>query len=274
MTNRREFRTIVDRLMAEERIRYDSDIKGGGPVLSPKVLKLVEFENRNGELTRVFKINYAPTDVLEKVLEYVKPGIDPYEDELDFHLEIMGYKLEEKYKAFFEAENGFKLDFSKFHYNLWAEYSDHKYKDAELKAPIILYVDEDMQAAENFMSQMKEQYVPNSTWRHFLNSSDASFFLENTLHNRIFISLIILRGKSTIHTLDFILKFQDLVAEFDSVYARLIIPVMILEEPGCNIDFTAEQINKKLRYLHYPAGEDEYILGNVMKSICEDTGNV
>ena len=272
MENRREFRTMVDRLMKEKRIRYESDINGNGPALSPKVLKLVEFENRNGQLTRVFNINYVPTAVLEKELEYVNPDCgDPFEDTLDFHLEIMGYKLEEKYKTFFESENGFTLDFSKFRFYLWAEYLFHKYNDAEPKAnPIILYVDEDMQATQNFISKMKEQYVPNITWRHFLNSSDASFFLENTLHNRTFISLIILRAKSTIHTLDFILKFQELIAEFDSVYSRLIIPVMILEEPGCNMDFTADHINKKIRYLHYPAGEDEYILGNVMKSICEN----
>ena len=258
--------------MKEKRIRYESDINGDGPALSPKVLKLVEFENRNGQLTRVFNINYVPTAVLEKELEYVNPDCgDPFEDTLDFHLEIMGYKLEEKYKAFFDAENGFTLDFSKFHYDLWAEYLFHKYKDAEPKAhPIIIYVDEDMQTFENFISQIKKRYVPDSIWNNFSNCKDALLFLENTLQNRTFIRLIVLRCKSTIHTLDFILKFQELIAEFDTVYSRLIIPVMILEEPGCNMDFTADQINKKLRYLHYPAGEDEYILGNVMKSICEN----
>jgi len=122
---------MVDRLMKERRIRYESDINGGGPVLSPKVLKLAEFEKESGDLTKVFYINYVPTDVLEKVLEYVEPGIDPFEDELDFHLEIMGYKLEEKYKGFFEQENGFTLDFTKYHYDLWTEYLFHKYRYLE-----------------------------------------------------------------------------------------------------------------------------------------------
>ena len=130
--NKRKFILEVDHLIEQRRIRYESDIKNQvRVVLSPKVLKLVEFEKESNELKRIFNINYVPTDVLEKVLEYKKPGIDPFEDELDFHLEVMGYKLEEKYTAFFEKENGFTLDFTKFRYDLWAEYLFHKYTDLE-----------------------------------------------------------------------------------------------------------------------------------------------
>lgn len=117
--------------MSAKRIRYEDDIRGGGPVLSPKVLKLVEFENATDNFIRVFIINYTPPDVLEKVLEYVNDGLDPFEDCLDIELQIKGYKIEEKYKAFFEKENDFTLDFAKFHYDLWAEYLFPKCKDFE-----------------------------------------------------------------------------------------------------------------------------------------------
>ena len=70
LQNRRQFRTMVDRLVAEKRIRYENNIKGGGPVLSPKIIKLVEFEKRHGVHTRTSIINYVPTPVLEKVLGY------------------------------------------------------------------------------------------------------------------------------------------------------------------------------------------------------------
>ena len=79
--------------------------------------------------------------MLEKVLEYTEPGIDPFEDKLDFHLEIMGYPLEEKYKAFFEQENGFILDYSKFHYTLWAEYLFPKYSDLSPQPINIILID-------------------------------------------------------------------------------------------------------------------------------------
>ena len=101
--NKKEFTRDLKQLLAEERIRYEDGIRGE-LVLSPKVLKLEEYENRCGAHTRTFIINYVPTAVLEKVLEYVNPGNDPFEDNLDFELDIEAYKLEEKYKAFFEEE--------------------------------------------------------------------------------------------------------------------------------------------------------------------------
>lgn len=125
--NKRKFIKEVDYLIAEKRIRQESDITGYTRwILSPKVLKLVEFENEDNKLTRFFIVNYVPTAVLQNVLEYVKPGIDPFEDELEFQLQIIGYSLEEKYKTFFEVENEITLDYTKFHYTLWAEYLFHK----------------------------------------------------------------------------------------------------------------------------------------------------
>lgn len=271
--NKKEFIKEVQKLVSARRIRCEGDITGHArEVLSPKVLKLVEFENRCNAHTRSFIINYAPTDVLEKVLEYAKPGIDPFEDELDFHLEIMGYKLEEKYKAFFETENGFTLDFTKFHYNLWAEYLFPKYKDFEPKSiPNIIYVDSDVKLAGKLMKEVKEQYVPDSTWYHFLNYSDASFFFENTLQNRTYISFIVVRCNSTTHTIDFILKMHELLKVFYTVYSDFFRPIIILEESGCAIDFGEKQFNKEWTYLPYPANEDVYIIGNVMKSSCHNS---
>lgn len=268
--NKREFLAQIERLIAEKRIRYEADFNGKfREVLSPKVLNLTEFENRYNIHTRTFQINYVPTEVLERELEYVNPNCgDPFEDTLDFHLEIIGYKLEEKYKAFFEAENGFTLDFSKFNYTLSAEYLFHKHKEDKSQSNII-YINADLELAEKFKNEVKEHYVPDSIWHHFLHSTEALVFLEQTLQNRTFIDIIVLRCKSVVDTLDFIEKFEKLLTEFEEVYSDLIIPVMFIDEVGSITDFVAKLSKNNFHYLQYPADEDAYILGNVIRSQCE-----
>jgi len=270
--NKKEFIAEVDRLISENRIRRESDITGKArEVLSPKILKLVEFENRCNALTRTFNINYAPTAVLEKVLEFKKPVTDSGGDDLDFHLEIMGYKLEEKYKAFFEEENGITLDFNKFHYDLWAEFLFPKYEDNQASPPsTIIYIDKEEAPSPFFIRKMSAQYLPDSTFHHFLNHNDACLFLENALDSKNFISLIILRNQSLASILDFIRKFKQLITRFDEIYSSLHIPVMILEEPGFENDLGTKQTSPEPGFLFYPSNEDEYIRGNVMKSICEN----
>ena len=44
---------------------------------------------------------------------------------------------------------------------------------------------------------------------------------------------------------------------------------MILEEPGFENDLSTKQSCPEPGFLFYPSDENEYILGNVMKSICE-----
>ena len=270
--NKKEFIAEVDRLIAENRIRRESDITGRArEVLSPKILKLVEFENRCNALTRTFNINYAPTAVLEKVLEFKKPVTDSDEDDLDVHLEIMGYKLEEKYKAFFEKENGITLDFNKFHYDLWAEFLFPKYEDNQASpASNIIYIDKEEEPSPLFIRKMSTQYLPDSTVHQFLNHNDACLFLENALESKNHIRLIILRNQSIASTLDFIQKFKQLITRFDEIYSALHIPVIILEEPGFENDLSTKQASPEPGFLFYPSNENEYILGNVMKSICEN----
>ncbi len=269
--NKKEFIAEVDRLIAENRIRRESDITGKArEVLSPKILKLVEFENKCNALTRVFNINYAPTAVLEKVLEFKKPVTDSGGDDLDFHLEIMGYKLEEKYKAFFEEENGITLDFNKFHYDLWAEFLFPKNEDNQASpASTIIYIDKDEEPSTLFFRTISAQYLPDSTFHPFLNHNAACLFLENALEGKNHISLIILRNQSIANTLDFIRIFKQLITRFDEIYSALHIPVIILEEPGFENDLSTKQASPEPGFLFYPSNEDEYILGNVMKSICE-----
>lgn len=240
-------------------------------MLSPKLLKLVEFENRCNELTKIFNINYAPTAVLEKVLEFKKPVRDSDEEDLDFNLEIMGYKLEEKYKAFFEEENGITLDFKKFHYMLWAGFLFPKYDDNQASPALtIIYIDKEEEPSSLFIRKMSAQYLPDSTVHHFLNHNAACLFLENALESKNYIRLIILRDQSKASTLDFIRKFKQLITRFDEIYSALHIPVMILEEPSFENDLTTKQNSPEPGFLFYPSNENEYILGNVMKSICDN----
>ncbi len=265
--DKREFIKEVGNLIAEKRLLCEGPLGGENKsVLFPKVLKLVEFENRNNALTRIFLINYAPTKVLEKALEYIEPGADPFEDKLDFHLEIMGYPLKEKYKGFFEKENGFTLDFTKFHYNLWAEYLHYVNKNTDPPhIPNIIYVDADIKVVENFKLKIKDRFITEYNWYHFTNYTEAYDFFENTLKERIFIDLIVLHNNSKSHICDYLVKFEKLIKQFEEVYEDLIIPTIILDEPSLEIDFAAMKIDKTRKYYCYPVNEDEYIIGNVMK---------
>ena len=269
MTNRREFRTMVDRLMAEKRIRYENDIHGGGPVLSPKVLKLVEVDNKCGIHTRTFIVNYMPTPILQKVLEYTEPGNDPFEDKLDFHLEIMGYKLEEKYKAFFEQENDFTLDYSKFNYTLYAEYLFPKYADLSPHPVNIILIDEIEESTNTFMESMKLKVAPFAKWRHFNNNYDAAVFLENTFINKTIVSIIILRCGGSKHIQDFLSKIESIINQYKNDFLSIYLPVLILTEPEVSIDEANFVQRPEIGCMYYPYNEDEAILGNIIQTQCK-----
>ncbi len=65
-------------------------------------------------------INFLPTNQLEKLLEYTNTGTEQ-EDCLEFELQIMGYKIKERYKTIFEGHTGLFLNFEKYNYYLWAK---------------------------------------------------------------------------------------------------------------------------------------------------------
>ena len=268
--NKKEFTNDLNRLIAEKRIRYEGDITGKAKeVLSPKVLKLVEFQNRHGAHTRTFIINYVPTPVLEKVLEYTAPGIDPFEDSLDFHLEIMSYPLEEKYKIFFEQENGFTLDYSKFNYTLCAEYLLPRYSDLSPQPSNIILVDDMEESACRFMEIMKPKVASSGKWFHFFNHYDTAVFLENTFLNRTFISLIIFRCGVNNLIQDFLLKMESVINRYQDVYTGIYIPVLILTEPGASIDVTGFVDRREIGCMYYSFNEDEAILSNVIQTQCK-----
>jgi hypothetical protein len=265
--NKKEFTKDLKQLIAEERIRYEDDIYNKeNAVLSPKVLKLVEFEKIHGALTRIFKINYVPTSVLIKVLQYVPACIDPFEDSLNFKLEIEGYQLDEKYKAFFEAENGFTLNFTKFNYTLWAEYLLPKYYDLEPRATHIILMDDNEQSAETFMAKMKTSYTIASNWYHLFNSNNTAIFLENTFLNNTFISLIIFRCRNNDLIKDFLQNMQTIINRYDEMYLNTYIPVLMLTEPDTTLDLSSFNKCPQIGYIYYACNEDEAILGNVIQS--------
>ncbi len=270
--NKREFLSQIEKLIAEERIRYDADFNEGiRSVLSPKVLKLTEFENRYNIHTRTFQINYVPTAVLEKELEYVNPNCgDPFEDELDFHLEIMGYKLEEKYKLFLEKENGFVLDFSKFHYELWAEYLFHKYKDDKPQSNII-YIGNDVESEIKEIATLTKKYVPDSNLLFFSDINSACTFIDKCLDNRKFISLILVKRNTDLQWEDFFQQLQILANKFTELYSEFKIPVLILEDDIKPLDSLPAVKIDEFPYYQFSMKNDEFTIGNIIHSICENS---
>ena len=88
---------------------------------SPKVLYLLEREKNSDTEGKEYKINFIPTCVLEKDLEYVNNGTEQ-EDCLEFELQIAGYPIKAKDKAYFENHTGLTLDFDKNNYYLWGKF--------------------------------------------------------------------------------------------------------------------------------------------------------
>lgn len=268
LENRREFRTMVDRLMKEKRIRYEDNYNGVEVLLSPKVLQLKEFQTKHGTLTRTIDINYVPTPVLEKVLEYTAPGDDPYEDNLDFHLQIEGYPIVEKYKTFFEQENDLTLDFSAFRYTLWAKYLLPRESEFTSKICNIILVDYMEESSNLLMEKMKSELNISSNWFQFTNYVDATFFLENSFLNRSFVSLIIFRSRESSQVLDFKQKIGSVINEFKDVYSDIYIPVLILTEYQDSFDASLIADCPGIGCMYYPSNVSETILSNVIQTQC------
>ena len=268
LENRREFRTMVDRLKKEKRIRYEDSYNSVEVLLSPKVLQLDEFQTKHGTHTRTIDINYVPTPVLEKVLEYKASGTDPYEDNLDFHLQIVGYPLEEKYKTFFEQENDFTLDFSTFRYTLWAKYLLPRDSEIYSKICNIILIDDLEESSNLLMEKMKSKLNISSNWFQFTNYVDATFFLQNSFLNRSFVSLIIFRSRENSQVLDFKQKISFVINGFKDVYSNIYIPVLIITEYQDSSDASFIADCPGIGCMYYPSNVQEEILNNVIKTQC------
>jgi hypothetical protein len=121
--NKREFLKEIDSLLANHRIIKEYSPESIRYRYSPKILKLCEHEKSSNSKLREHTINFIPTKELEKILDYINRGTEQ-EDCLEFELQIMGYRVEEKYKAIVEAHIGLFLNFEKFNYYLWAKFLD------------------------------------------------------------------------------------------------------------------------------------------------------
>lgn len=119
--NKREFLTEINSLLGDKRIITEYHYEHIRAKYSPKVLYLWEYEKRSNTEGKEYKINFIPTTVPETELEYVNNGTEQ-EDCLEFELQIAGYAIKEKHKAYFENHTGLTLDFDKNNYTLWGRY--------------------------------------------------------------------------------------------------------------------------------------------------------
>ena len=119
--NKREFLTEMNRLIADHRIIMEYSHEYIRARYSPKVLYLCEHGQNSDSEGKEYKINFIPTSVLEKDLEYVNNGTEQ-EDCLEFELQIAGYPIKAKDKAYFENHTGLTLDFDKNNYYLWGKF--------------------------------------------------------------------------------------------------------------------------------------------------------
>lgn len=121
--NKREFLREIDSLLVNHRIIKEYSPEFTRFRYSPKILMIWEYEKSSNLKMQEYLINFIPTKDLEKTLEYTNTGTDQ-EDCLEFELQIIGFKIQEKYKTLFEDHTGLSLSFEKYHYYLWAKFLD------------------------------------------------------------------------------------------------------------------------------------------------------
>lgn len=121
--SKREFLIEINQLVADHRIIKEHSYEFLRCRYSPKVLFLWEYEKSSNTQTAKHTINFIPTNVLEKELEYINNGTEQ-EDCLEFELQITGYQINEKYKSYFENHTSLTLDFDRYEYYLWAKFLD------------------------------------------------------------------------------------------------------------------------------------------------------
>ena len=119
--SKRKFLTEINHLLVNHRIIKEYDSEYIRPRYSPKVLSLWEYKKKSGAEGTEHTINFIPTAVLEKELEYVNNGTEQ-EDCLEFELQITGYPIKDRNKTYFENHTGLTLDFDKNNYFLWAKF--------------------------------------------------------------------------------------------------------------------------------------------------------
>lgn len=119
--SKREFLKEIDSLLSDHRIIKEYSPEFVRFRYSPKILMIWEHEKGSNLKIQEYIINYIPTKELEKAFEYTNTGTEQ-EDCLEFELQILGYEIKEKYKAFFEDHTGLSLNFEKYHYYLWAKF--------------------------------------------------------------------------------------------------------------------------------------------------------
>lgn len=121
--NKREFLREIDSLLENHRIIKEYSPESTRFRYSPKILMLWTHEKSSNLKIQQYLTNFIPTSELEKTFEYTNTGTEQ-EDCLEFELQITGYKVNERYKTFFENHTGLSLNFEKYHYYLWAKFLD------------------------------------------------------------------------------------------------------------------------------------------------------
>ncbi len=117
ITSKKAFQTEINKLIADQRIVKDDKHPIKGQQYAPKVLFIYFYGKGSDEFISQHPMNYLPSDLLQETLEYIDAGKD-YEDSFEFVLQIVGFRLHEKYKAFFETHSNLFLDFDKYDFKI------------------------------------------------------------------------------------------------------------------------------------------------------------
>jgi len=264
--SKREFLNEINRLLSEHRIsNRDERLR-----YSPKVLTLVEVDKKYSIKTSETNINFIPTRVLEKELEYVNNGTEQ-EDCLEFELQITGYELLEKYKTFIEKNNNLNLDYTKYKYYLWSQFlypESNNTRHLNEKGINVIYVDYDQSVSSEFTQKMKDTFIPNSNWYYFEDIVKATQFLETKLEKEEWINLIITEDNKDLNGIEFIEAIQELECEYENKYSEFYIPKLLLIENSEPLSLYNKSTGEPLECFQYSKSEDINLLGKFIKSLC------
>ena len=264
--SKREFLNEINRLLSEHRISNREERL----IYSPKILTLVEADKKYSIKTSETCINFIPTEVLEKELEYINDGTEQ-EDCLEFELQITGYELLENYKNIIEKNNNLYLDYTKYKYYLWSQFlypESNNTRHLNEKGINVIYVDYDQSFSSEFTQKMKDTFIPNSNWYYFEDIVKATQFLETQLEKEEWVNLIITENNKELNGVEFIEAIQELECEYENKYSEFYIPKLLLTENPESPSLYNKSTGDPLECFHYSKSEDINLLGKFIKSLC------
>jgi CheY-like chemotaxis protein len=222
----------------------------------------------NGVCIDKLNLSYKLCAELERELGIMRAQIesDEEENDLDFHLLILGVKIEKEQQGFIETWSGRKLELDSYEYYLTAEYVNLRDRgvDNNYANRLVVHLDDHPLFANKLKDKIRDSYLPGSEWVHFTHPSEAINFIQARLASEKPVDLVItdinhpgLNGY----------EFAKIVKMLQDDYHSFRIPVIALSVVGYDNYLIQQGITEQLFQKAFSKGDDTRVIGNYLKDM-------